>query len=56
MTDFYQELNRGASPTTALLAVRRRWAGSAGHPALWAPFILVGQPPVQLSVTPVSER
>jgi CHAT domain-containing protein len=48
MTEFYRELHRGESAATALLTVRRRWAGAAGeaisHPAHWAPFILVGEP------------
>lgn len=47
MTELYGELHGGQPPAEALRSVRRKWIGSAGatsHPALWAPFILVGDP------------
>jgi CHAT domain-containing protein len=45
MGDFYRELHAGTEPAEALRRVRRDWAGRpgpAGHPAHWAPFVLVG--------------
>jgi CHAT domain-containing protein len=38
---FYQEIHDGASPSRALLSVRRRWIETR-PPHEWAPFILIG--------------
>lgn len=47
MTDLYRELHDGRVPAEALRWVRKRWSASnaaTGHPAYWAPFILLGDP------------
>ncbi|MGE0552089.1 MAG: CHAT domain-containing protein [Gemmatimonadales bacterium] len=48
MTAFYRRIHAGESAPSALLAVRRDAVisgGPASHPALWAPFVLLGLPP-----------
>ncbi len=47
MTELYRRLHAGQDPAEALREVRRQWirtAGLDGHPAAWAPFVLVGDP------------
>ncbi|MBK5188726.1 MAG: CHAT domain-containing protein [Gemmatimonadaceae bacterium] len=45
MSAFYRELSTGATPSAALLSVRRAWITAGGrqsHPSRWAPYVLVG--------------
>ena len=45
MRDFYADVQRGTAPADALLRARQariRSRGAEAHPAVWAPFILVG--------------